>query len=79
MINGSGNVSPPARRAVMKAVREVGYVPNHAARALVRQRTDTIAFVASLMEDRRFWEDPFYSLLVQGPQPNWPQRECSWC
>ncbi|MBP5873164.1 LacI family transcriptional regulator [Streptomyces sp. LBUM 1485] len=37
VINGSGNVSPAARTAVMEAVRELGYVPNQAARALVRR------------------------------------------
>ncbi|RRR85245.1 LacI family transcriptional regulator [Streptomyces sp. RP5T] len=66
VINGSTKVSPAARQAVLRAIEELGYVPNQAARALVRQRTDTIALVASLTDDRRVWEDPFYSLLVRG-------------
>ncbi|MDX3143709.1 LacI family DNA-binding transcriptional regulator [Streptomyces scabiei] len=66
VINGSGNVSPAARTAVMEAVRELGYVPNQAARALVRRRTDTCAFVVSSTEGLRSWEDPFSALLVQG-------------
>ncbi|NGO74098.1 LacI family transcriptional regulator [Streptomyces sp. YC504] len=66
VINGSGHVSPESRAAVLRAVEELGYVPNSAARALVRQRTDTVAFVAAVTDDRGFWEDPFYSPLVRG-------------
>ncbi|MFF4506607.1 LacI family DNA-binding transcriptional regulator [Streptomyces sp. NPDC001401] len=66
VINGSGRVSQASREAVLHAVEELGYVPNQAARALVRQRTDTVAFVAGVTEDRGFWEDPFYSPLVRG-------------
>lgn len=66
VLNGSGRVSRASQEAVLRAVDELGYVPNSAARALVRQRTDTVAFVAAVTEDRGFWEDPFYSPLVRG-------------
>ncbi|MHA5051306.1 LacI family DNA-binding transcriptional regulator [Streptomyces sp. SD15] len=66
VINGSGPVSQTTREAVLRAVAELGYVPNQAARALVRQRTDTVAFVMAVSEDRGFWDDPFYSPLVRG-------------
>lgn len=66
VINGSRRVSQTSQEAVQRAVEELGYVPNQAARALVRQRTDTVAFVAAVTDDRGFWEDPFYSPLIRG-------------
>ncbi|WP_329115386.1 LacI family DNA-binding transcriptional regulator [Streptomyces sp. NBC_01465] len=66
VVNGSGRVSQESTAAVLRAVEELGYVPNSAARALVRQRNDTVAFVAAVTDDRGFWEDPFYSPLVRG-------------
>ncbi|MGW0821728.1 LacI family DNA-binding transcriptional regulator [Streptomyces sp. NPDC002845] len=65
VINDSGPVSEASREAVLRAVAELGYVPNQAARALVRQRTDTVAFVVAVTEERGFWDDPFYSPLVR--------------
>ena len=40
VINDSPQVSPRAREAVQKAIDELGFVPNRAARTLVTQRTD---------------------------------------
>ncbi|WP_238431435.1 LacI family DNA-binding transcriptional regulator [Streptomyces cavernae] len=68
VINGSGHVSQESRAAVLRAVEELGYVPNQTARALVRRRTDTVAFVVVVTEDKGFWADPFYSQLVRGAQ-----------
>lgn len=66
VINGSSRVSEASREAVLRAVQELGYVPNQAARALVRQRTDTVAFVVAVEEDRVFWEEPYFSAVVRG-------------
>ncbi|MFF7974939.1 substrate-binding domain-containing protein [Streptomyces sp. NPDC007905] len=66
VINGSGRVSAASREAVLRAVRELGYVPNSAARALVRRRTDTVAFVVAVAEERVFWEEPYFSAIVRG-------------
>lgn len=45
VINESPKVSPETRVRVLKAIQELGYMRNHSARALARQRTDTIGVV----------------------------------
>jgi DNA-binding LacI/PurR family transcriptional regulator len=65
VVNGSPQVSDAAREAVERAIAELGYVPNRAARALVTQRTDSIALVVSESEDRVFGE-PFFAGLIRG-------------
>lgn len=45
VLNGSTRVSPEARAAVEAAIHRVGYVPNTAARNLVRQRSGTVGFL----------------------------------
>ena len=54
-MNGSEHVSPHTRDAVERAVRELGYVPNQAARALKTRRTDTVALVRRAAEALREW------------------------
>jgi DNA-binding LacI/PurR family transcriptional regulator len=65
VVNGSLEVSPWALKAVQDAIRKLGYVPNHAARSLVTQRSDTVLLVVSESEDRVFGE-PFFGSLVRG-------------
>src|SRR5436190_18564217 len=65
VVNGSPQVSSEAREAVQKAIDELGYVPNRAARALVTQRTDSVALVVSESGDRVFGE-PFFAGVVRG-------------
>ena len=60
VVNGSPQVSPEARAAVQQAIAELGYVPNRAARALVTQRTDSVALVVSESGERVFTE-PFFA------------------
>lgn len=45
VINQSPKVRPATRVRVLKAIRKLGYMRNHSARALARQRTDTIGVV----------------------------------
>lgn len=65
VINGSAQVSERSRQAVLAAVQELGYVPNPAARSLVRRRTDTVALVISESEDRIFSE-PYFTGVIRG-------------
>jgi DNA-binding LacI/PurR family transcriptional regulator len=65
VVNGSPRVSPDAKAAVERAIAQLGYVPNRAARSLVTRRTDTIALVVSEPEARLF-ADPFFSAVVRG-------------
>ena len=46
------------------AIAELGYVPNRAARALVTQRTDSIALVI-FESGERFFAEPFFGRIVQ--------------
>src|SRR5215475_12406380 len=65
VVNGSPQVSPAAKEAVERAIAELGYVPNRAARALVTQRTDSVALVVSESEDRVFGQ-PFFAGIIRG-------------
>lgn len=65
VINGSEQVSPGTREAVQRAIRELGYVPNRAARTLVTRRTDTVALVVS-ESNQRLFSDPFFAGIVLG-------------
>jgi DNA-binding LacI/PurR family transcriptional regulator len=65
VVNGSPQVSPAAKAAVEQAIAELGYVPNRAARALVTQRTDSVALVVSESEERVFGE-PFFAAIIRG-------------
>ncbi|MCX4744181.1 LacI family transcriptional regulator [Kitasatospora sp. NBC_01287] len=65
VINGSPKVSERARAAVERAVAELGYVPNRAARTLVTSRTEAIALVVPEAETRLFSE-PYFSDIISG-------------
>lgn len=65
VINGSPQVSAQARAAVERAIAELGYVPNRAARALVTHRTDSVALVVSESPERLFG-DPFLAGILRG-------------
>lgn len=65
VINGSSQVSPRTREAVLQAVADLGYVPNQAARALVTRRTGMVAVVIAESEERIFGE-PFFAGVVRG-------------
>ncbi|MCL3818914.1 LacI family DNA-binding transcriptional regulator [Aeromicrobium wangtongii] len=65
VINGSPQVSQRTREVVMRAVEQLGYVPNQAARTLVTRRTGTVALVIAESEERIFGE-PFFAAVVRG-------------
>jgi DNA-binding LacI/PurR family transcriptional regulator len=66
VVNGSEKVTPEIRDAVRRAIAELGYVPNPAARSLVTQRTDLFAFVVPEPAGRVFSDDPFFATLIKG-------------
>ena len=65
VVNGLATVDPDLRARVERAVEELGYSPNLAARTLVTRRTDSVALVAS-EPDVRVFGDPFFSGIVRG-------------
>lgn len=64
-INGGLRVSPEALASVERAVAELGYTPNRAARSLVTRRTDSIALVVP-EPDERVLTDPFFAGVLSG-------------
>jgi DNA-binding LacI/PurR family transcriptional regulator len=59
-------VTASSRASVRKAVEELGYVPNHAARTLVTRRTDLIALVLPEATERVFSQDQFFPGVIHG-------------
>ncbi|WP_229401086.1 LacI family DNA-binding transcriptional regulator [Micromonospora okii] len=66
VVNGSTTVAAPIREAVRRAVAELGYVPNLAARSLVTQRTDSIALVLPEEATRVFSDDQVFPGIIRG-------------
>src|SRR3954453_1489287 len=60
VVNGSTSVAASIREAVNRAVEELGYVPNQAARSLVTQRTESIALILPEKASRAFSDDLFF-------------------
>lgn len=65
VFTSSPRVSDEARRSVERAARQLGYVPNRAARSLVTGRSDSVALVIPEPTTRLFGE-PFFPRLVRG-------------
>ena len=65
VVNGDRRVAQPAREAVEAAVRELGYVPNRAARSLVTRRSDSVAVVIPEPTGHVFG-DPFFPRILRG-------------
>ncbi|MEM3062908.1 MAG: LacI family DNA-binding transcriptional regulator [Nitrososphaerota archaeon] len=60
VINGKKDVKPETRDKVLKAIEELGYVPNSLARSFVLQRTKTIGLVITDITN------PFFTTLARG-------------
>lgn len=65
VVNGSTAVSPTALAAVRRAIVELDYVPNRAARSLASRQTLAIALVVP-EDTTRFFGDPFFAAIVSG-------------
>lgn len=65
VINDSPNVTPEAVSAVERAIEQLGYVPNRAARILASRRTYSIALVIP-ENTAKFFADPYFASVVQG-------------
>ena len=64
-LNNAPHVSRAKREAVERAVRQLGYVPNPAARALATRQTGAAALVVS-GEDPSIFADPFFAQVIVG-------------
>lgn len=65
VVNGAPQVAPEIVAAVEKAIGELDYVPNRAARMLASRRTQAIALIVPESTARVF-ADPFFASIVQG-------------
>jgi LacI family transcriptional regulator len=60
VINGKRDVKPETREKVLKAIEEIGYVPNSLARSFVLQKTKTVGLVITDITN------PFFTTLARG-------------
>lgn len=65
VVNHLDRVAPHVVESVNAAIKELGYVPNQAARSLARRRTAVIAVVIPESTERLF-SDPFFAAVIQG-------------
>ncbi|AKZ59411.1 HTH-type transcriptional regulator CelR [Streptomyces ambofaciens ATCC 23877] len=65
VVNGAQGVRDALAERVRRAVEELGYVPNQAARSLVTRRHDAVAVVAAEPESRVF-ADPYFAQQLRG-------------
>jgi DNA-binding LacI/PurR family transcriptional regulator len=65
VVNGSPRVSDGARAAVERAIEQLGYAPNRAARSLAAHRSYAVALVVSEPSTRLFG-DPFFAGTIRG-------------
>ncbi|HWT34053.1 MAG TPA: LacI family DNA-binding transcriptional regulator [Microbacterium sp.] len=65
VVNGSELVRPDTVAAVQKAIAELSYVPNRAARSLASRQTMAVALVVP-EDTSRFFGDPFFAAIVPG-------------
>ena len=62
VVNGSGSVRPTTRKRVERAMRDLGYIPNRAARSLVVNKLGVLALVIPDISN------PFFPLLARGAE-----------
>ncbi|MEV8593924.1 LacI family DNA-binding transcriptional regulator [Streptomyces sp. NPDC052012] len=65
VVNGGDGVREALVERVRRAVEELGYVPNQAARSLVTKRHDAVAVIVAEPESRVF-ADPFFARQLRG-------------
>ncbi|KRA25092.1 LacI family transcriptional regulator [Microbacterium sp. Root61] len=65
VVNGSTAVSPNALESVRRAISDLNYVPNRAARSLASRQTHAIALIVP-EDTTRFFGDPFFASIVSG-------------
>jgi DNA-binding LacI/PurR family transcriptional regulator len=65
VINNAPYVSRAKRDAVEKAIKDLGYIPNRSARALVTQQTGIVVLAIS-GDDPELLADPFFAQVIVG-------------
>lgn len=65
VVNGGAGVRRQVMARVEEAIKELGYIPNRAARTLVTRRTGNVAVIIAEPEGRIF-SDPYFGLQIRG-------------
>lgn len=65
VVNNAPYVSAAKRQVIEQAIRDLGYVPNRAARALATQRNGNVVLAVSLADPGVF-ADPFFAQIIAG-------------
>lgn len=63
-LDGYSDVSETTRKRVIKAAKELGYVPSRAARQLRRQKSEAIGYIIPTAKPS--FSDPFFSKFIAG-------------
>jgi LacI family transcriptional regulator len=63
-LGGYPDISAATRRRVQETAREMGYVPNRAARQLRKQKSDTLGYIMPVRTPR--FADSFFSEFIEG-------------
>jgi DNA-binding LacI/PurR family transcriptional regulator len=74
VVNGSPTVRMEVRQSVERAIAQLGYVPNRAARSLVTRRNDSVGVVIAEPTGRIFG-DPFFVEVLRGISAGLAARE----
>src|SRR4030042_5247172 len=61
-LDGYSDISEETRLRVIQAAREMGYVPNRAARQLRRKKADAVGYILPANTPR--FTDPFFSEFI---------------
>jgi DNA-binding LacI/PurR family transcriptional regulator len=73
VVNGSPSVGLEARQSVERAIAQLSYVPNQAARSLVTHRSDSIGlFIAE--PTGRIFGDPYFAEVLHGVSAGLAER-----
>lgn len=75
VINDEPHVSEKTRRRVLAIIQREGFSPNHAARALVTQRTNIVSVVVPQTMNIFFGDNSYYPMLLQGMSESISQRD----
>ncbi|MFI7636128.1 LacI family DNA-binding transcriptional regulator [Nonomuraea sp. NPDC049400] len=65
VINNAPHVSRAARQSVERAIKDLGYVPNVAARSLATQRSGAVVLAVS-SDDQALFSNPFFAEVIVG-------------
>jgi LacI family transcriptional regulator len=77
VVNNEGYVSAKTRARVLEVIERLNFSPNHAARALVKQRSNVVGVVMPGTANVFFGDNSYFPMLLQGIAEAADQRDYS--